>query len=123
MIVLSRPILCSGRYNDDLILSTFFHELVHCYLIICCGEAATQDGGHTSGFHKIAKLIDDWVHVDRSRLGLDKIKADLDHFQTPPLTGDEAHECEADMSRSGLHYHHRCGAYDELHNDAAVVFR
>ncbi|KFY25782.1 hypothetical protein V493_04458 [Pseudogymnoascus sp. VKM F-4281 (FW-2241)] len=77
-IVLSRPLLLSGRYSRDLLLSTFLHELVHCYLFICCGDQAQKDGGHTPGFQQIVQLINGWV--GNSRLRLCSMKADLDHF-------------------------------------------
>jgi hypothetical protein len=77
-IVLSRPILQSGRYSRDLLLSTFLHELVHCYLFICCGDQAQKDGGHTPGFQQIVQLINGWI--GNSRLRLCSMKADLDHF-------------------------------------------
>lgn len=77
-IVLSTPLLKSGRYSHDLLLSTFVHELVHCYLFICCGDQAQQDGGHTPGFQQIVHLINNWI--GNSRLRLCNMKADLDHF-------------------------------------------
>lgn len=84
-IVLSRPLLKSGRYSQDLLLSTFLHELVHCYLFICCGDQAQQDGGHTPGFQRIVHLINSWI--GNSRLRLCNMKADLDHFV---IDSDEA---------------------------------
>lgn len=81
-IVLSRPLLLSGRYSRDLLLSTFLHELVHCYLFICCGDQAQKDGGHTPGFQQIVKLINGWI--GNSRLRLCSMKADLDHFTIWP---------------------------------------
>ncbi|OBT56456.1 hypothetical protein VE04_04568 [Pseudogymnoascus sp. 24MN13] len=77
-IVLSRPLLLSGRYSQDLLLSTFLHEMVHCYLFICCGDQAQQDDGHTPGFQQIVQLINGWT--GNSRLRLCSMKADLDHF-------------------------------------------
>lgn len=77
-IVLSRPLLLSGRYSHDLLLSTFLHELVHCYLFICCGDQAQKDGGHTPGFQHIVQLINGWI--GNSRLRLCSMEADLDHF-------------------------------------------
>lgn len=73
-IVLSRPLLLSGRYSRDLLLSTFIHELVHCYLFICCGDQAQKDGGHTPGFQRIVQLINGWI--GNSRLRLCSMKAD-----------------------------------------------
>ncbi|ELR06528.1 hypothetical protein VC83_07467 [Pseudogymnoascus destructans] len=77
-VVLSRPLLLSGRYSQDLLLSTFLHEMVHCYLFICCGDRAQKDGGHTPGFQQIVQLINGWT--GNSRLRLCSMKADLDHF-------------------------------------------
>lgn len=77
-IVLSRPLLESGRYSRDLLLSTFLHELVHCYLFICCGDQAQEDGGHTPGFQLIVRLVNGWI--GNSQLRLCSMKADLDNF-------------------------------------------
>ncbi|KFY56037.1 hypothetical protein V496_06808 [Pseudogymnoascus sp. VKM F-4515 (FW-2607)] len=91
-IVLSRPLLLSGRYSRDLILSTFLHELVHCYLFICCGDQAQKDGGHTPGFLQIVQLVNGWI--GNSRLRLCSMKADLDHFT---IGSEDLHRCPADV--------------------------
>ncbi|KAH8899303.1 hypothetical protein GQ53DRAFT_306477 [Thozetella sp. PMI_491] len=77
LIVLSAPILLNQKYSRRLLISTFLHELIHSYLFICCGFRARRGGGHTEGFHTIAKLIDDWAGPD-SQLYLSKMEADLD---------------------------------------------
>ncbi|OBT44635.1 hypothetical protein VE00_04410 [Pseudogymnoascus sp. WSF 3629] len=87
-IVLSRPLLLSGRYSQDLVLSTFLHEMVHCYLFICCGDQAQKDGGHTPGFQQIVQLINGWT--GNSRLHLCSMKADLDHFT---VGSENLHRC------------------------------
>lgn len=92
-IVLSRPLLLSGRYSRDLLLSTFLHELVHCYLFICCGDQAQKDGGHTPGFQQIVQLINGWI--GNSRLRLCSMKADLDHFT---IGSEDLHRCPADVN-------------------------
>ena len=70
-----RPLLKSGRYSQNLLLSTFLHEFVHCYLFICCGDQAQQDGGHTPGFQRIVHLINSWI--GKCSLRLCNMKADL----------------------------------------------
>lgn len=79
LIVLSEPILKSSEYDRRLLLYTFLHELVHCYLFIRCGFEARIDGGHTEGFHAIARLIDDWV--GGGYLSLCNEKANLNLFR------------------------------------------
>ncbi|KAI9744529.1 MAG: hypothetical protein M1818_002058 [Claussenomyces sp. TS43310] len=117
-IVLSSPLLLSGQYHHDLVLSAFFHELVHCYLIICCGEEATRDGGHTKGFCEIAQIIDDWV--GQRRLRLRNMKANLDHFRIATCSGfhDGSYDCEDDFadpetSEVVVPYQHRAVEYVE----------
>ncbi|POS87060.1 hypothetical protein EPUL_002978, partial [Erysiphe pulchra] len=61
LIILSEPLLRNARYDRRLLLSTFLHELIHCYLFITCGFEARVEGGHTAGFHQIAEMIDQWV--------------------------------------------------------------
>ncbi|KAK0617975.1 hypothetical protein B0T17DRAFT_467907, partial [Bombardia bombarda] len=80
LIVLSSPILQNSRYSRRLLISTFLHELIHSYLFICCGFRARYSGGHTPGFHAIARLIDDWAGSD-SALHLGKMEADLERFR------------------------------------------
>jgi hypothetical protein len=79
LIVLSKPILTDPAYDRRLILSAFIHELIHCYLFILCGFNARIKGGHTDGFHRIAKVIDKWAGPDK--LWLCNMKANLDHFR------------------------------------------
>lgn len=79
LIVLSEPILRNPKYDRRLLLSAFLHELVHCYLFILCGFEARMEGGHTPGFHKIARIIDDWV--GGGYLSLCNMKANLNHFR------------------------------------------
>lgn len=77
-IVLSKPLLQSGQYSCNLLLSAFLHELVHCYLFISCGPRAEEDGGHTPGFQRIVSLIQSWLNNPRLRLC--SMRADLDNF-------------------------------------------
>jgi len=80
LIVLSSPILQDRKYSRRLLISTFLHELIHSYLFICCGFRARYHGGHTPGFHTIAKLVDDWAGPD-SFLYLCRMEADLECFR------------------------------------------
>ncbi|KAG9237360.1 hypothetical protein BJ875DRAFT_362478, partial [Amylocarpus encephaloides] len=82
LIILSEPILRNSRYDRRLLLSAFLHELIHCYLFIRCGFDARIDGGHTKGWHRIAKIINDWVHswVGVDYLSLCNKEANLEHF-------------------------------------------
>ncbi|RNJ53672.1 hypothetical protein D7B24_001578 [Verticillium nonalfalfae] len=79
LIVLSHPILKNRKYNRRLLISTFLHELIHSYLFVCCGFKARRCGGHTTGFKRIAALIDEWAGPDT--LHLKDMEADLDHFK------------------------------------------
>ncbi|KAI1855568.1 hypothetical protein JX265_005971 [Neoarthrinium moseri] len=79
LIVLSSRYLKDRRYNRRLLISTFLHELIHSYLFIRCGFKAKRFGGHTSGFHRIARLIDEWAGPDT--LFLSNMEADLDDFR------------------------------------------
>lgn len=99
LIVLSSPILQDRKYSRRLLVSTFLHELVHSYLFICCGFRARHHGGHTPGFHKIAKLIDDWAGPD-SCLYLCRMEADLESFR---VRGDEEGH---DQGTPDPYYHH-----------------
>jgi hypothetical protein len=81
LIVLSRPILQNKKYNRRLLISTFLHELIHCYLFITCGFQARKCGGHTDGFRRIAALIDDWVGPHT--LHLCNMEADIEDFLAP----------------------------------------
>lgn len=80
-IVLSKPLLQSEQFSRDLLLSTFLHELVHCYLFIQCGLAHTKDDGHTEGFRTIARLID--KYCGQKKLQLCNMRANLDYFRVP----------------------------------------
>lgn len=78
LIVLSQSYRNDRRYNRRLLISTFIHELIHSYLFIRCGFKAKRFGGHTMGFHRIARLIDEWAGPDT--LFLSNMEADLDDF-------------------------------------------
>jgi SprT-like family len=80
LIILSKPLLRDKQFNRDLLLSAFFHELIHCYLFIQCGlPHAMHSDGHTAGFRKIARLID--KSFGHQRLHLCNMRANLDHFR------------------------------------------
>ncbi|CAK7565915.1 MAG: hypothetical protein SEPTF4163_003845 [Sporothrix epigloea] len=81
-ILLSTPILRSREYSRRLLISAFLHELIHCYLFICCGWSARELGGHTDGFRYIANTIDRWA--GREKLFLCQVEADLEQFRQPP---------------------------------------
>ena len=81
-ILLSTPILKSREYSRRLLISAFLHELIHCYLFICCGWSARESGGHTDGFRYIADTIDHWA--GRENLFLCQVEADLERFRQPP---------------------------------------
>lgn len=109
LIVLSSPILQDRKYSRRLLISTFLHELIHSYLFICCGFRARHCGGHTPGFHTIAKLVDDWAGPD-SFLYLCKMEADLEHFLVG--TGRERLLQERGRGGSPLPFsHHKQGVY------------
>ncbi|CAK7262984.1 hypothetical protein SEPCBS57363_000337 [Sporothrix epigloea] len=80
-ILLSTPILRSREYSRRLLISAFLHELIHCYLFICCGWSARESGGHTDGFRHIANTIDRWA--GREKLFLCQVEADLEQFRQP----------------------------------------
>jgi hypothetical protein len=85
LIVMSSPLLRSDRYETRLLLGTFIHELIHCYLFVNCGFKAREGGGHTKGFNKIARGIRKWVAEFMGKegdyLGLGCEKADLEAFR------------------------------------------
>lgn len=84
LIVLSTPLLrLDSQYNRDLLLSAFFHELIHCYLFIQCGLHHAKDDGHTAGFRKIAGIINEWILQanGHQRLHLCNMRANLDQFR------------------------------------------
>jgi hypothetical protein len=78
LIVLSRPLLQDEKYNRDLLLSAFLHELIHSYLFIRCGLKHAKDDGHTEGFRMIAELID--TYYGQQRLHLCNMRANLNNF-------------------------------------------
>lgn len=78
-IVLSSPFLRSKEYKSTLLISTFIHELVHCYLFVTCGRKAEKNDGHTEAFEKIVHEIEKWLQNDDLRLC--NMKADLDFFK------------------------------------------
>ena len=81
-ITLSEPLLMNENYDKRLLLSTFLHELIHCYLFICCGFQAKNCGGHTEGFRMIAKVIDKWASEEGGLvLGLCDMDANLNDFR------------------------------------------
>jgi hypothetical protein len=83
-ITLSTPILRDPKYNRRLLISAFLHELIHCYLFICCGYEAKRHNGHTEGFKAIARTIDRWA--GEGKLFLGDMEADLENFRNRPLT-------------------------------------
>jgi len=87
LIFLSKQILKNKKYNRRLLISTFIHELIHSYLFINCGYQPDDCGGHTSGFKRIAQLINNWVG-EENLLQLHKMEAELSDFEvrtTSPL--------------------------------------
>ncbi|KAK6949550.1 hypothetical protein Daesc_009633 [Daldinia eschscholtzii] len=80
LIYLSRHILKDRKYNRRLLISTFIHELIHSYLFVYCGFQSKECGGHTKGFQRIAKLINEWAGPEL--LYLDKMEAVLSNFET-----------------------------------------
>ncbi|KAK4147852.1 uncharacterized protein C8A04DRAFT_24408 [Dichotomopilus funicola] len=98
LIVLSSTILRDPSYSRRLLISTFLHELIHCYLFICCGFRARWCGGHTKGFREIAEVIDDWVG-ESSVLFLKSVEADLELFR---VGGDGEHLAEEERGRMGV---------------------
>ncbi|KAI1421379.1 hypothetical protein F5Y12DRAFT_33272 [Xylaria sp. FL1777] len=79
-IYLSRQILKDKKYNRRLLISTFIHELIHSYLFVYCGYHPDDCGGHTSGFKRIANLINNWVG-EENLLQLHKMEAELSDFE------------------------------------------
>ncbi|KAI1827219.1 hypothetical protein F4861DRAFT_437893 [Xylaria intraflava] len=80
LIFLSRQILKNKKYNRRLLISTFIHELIHSYLFVYCGYHPDDCGGHTSGFKRIANLINNWVG-EENLLQLHKMEAELSDFE------------------------------------------
>lgn len=85
LIIMSDPLLRSDKYERRLVLGTFIHELIHCYLFVNCGFEARKGGGHTDGFKRIARGIRKWVASSMGEkgdyLGLGCEKADLEAFR------------------------------------------
>ncbi|PSS12738.1 hypothetical protein M430DRAFT_174621 [Amorphotheca resinae ATCC 22711] len=103
LIVLSDPILNHPDYDRRLLLSTFLHELVHCYLFIQCGFVAKLQGGHTDGFLTIASIIDKWA--GNGYLRLCNMKANLDHFRSDRARiADAKNERPRDHSRDACNH-------------------
>ncbi|GAP88188.1 hypothetical protein SAMD00023353_1500340 [Rosellinia necatrix] len=80
LIFLSRQILRNKKYNRRLLIATFIHELIHSYLFVKCGYHPDDCGGHTSGFKRIANLINNWVG-EENLLQLHKMEAELSDFE------------------------------------------
>ncbi|KAI1384097.1 uncharacterized protein F4822DRAFT_418629 [Hypoxylon trugodes] len=80
LIFLSQGILKDRKYNRRLLISTFIHELIHSYLFVLCGFQSSECGGHTDGFQRIARLIDDWAGP--GLLYLNNMEAELNNFET-----------------------------------------
>ncbi|KAH6853497.1 hypothetical protein B0I37DRAFT_348938 [Chaetomium sp. MPI-CAGE-AT-0009] len=100
LIVLSASILRDGGFSRRLLISTFLHELIHCYLFICCGFRARWEGGHTEGFRDIAAVIDEWVG-EEAGLYLRRVEADLDLFRNVyPCSGMAAEQEEYAVTTS-----------------------
>lgn len=78
-ITLSRKAILGKAYNQRLVIATILHEAIHCYLFILRGYHAREEGGHTSAFRKIARLIDGWVG-DPDFLQLHRTEAVLENF-------------------------------------------
>ncbi|KAI0444910.1 hypothetical protein F4803DRAFT_220241 [Xylaria telfairii] len=86
-IYLSRQILKNKKYNRRLLISTFIHELIHSYLFVYCGYQPDDCGGHTSGFKRIANLINNWVGQE-NLLQLHKMEAELSDFEIRTAAGN-----------------------------------
>ncbi|KAI1267454.1 hypothetical protein F5Y18DRAFT_303663 [Xylariaceae sp. FL1019] len=91
LIVLSAQVLRNKKYNRRLLIATFIHELIHCYLFVACGYQPDNCGGHTSGFKRIAALINAWVGED-DLLQLHKMEAELADFE---------HKCQVERLDDG----------------------
>lgn len=104
LIVLSGPVLRGGGFSRRLLISTFLHELVHCYLFICCGFRAREEGGHTRGFREIVRLIDEWAG-EESGLHLGSVVADLERFRIGTAGGEgEGHQHDDLGHRRHVYY-------------------
>jgi hypothetical protein len=96
LVVLSSTILRDPRYSRRLLISTFLHELIHCYLFICCGFRARGCGGHTEGFREIAAVVDEWVGEGGGGLFLTRVEADLELFRVGGGGGGDGGCCEGE---------------------------
>ncbi|KAK0746386.1 SprT-like family-domain-containing protein [Schizothecium vesticola] len=114
LIVLSGPMLRGGGYSRRLLISTFLHELVHCYLFICCGFRAREEGGHTAGFRAIARLIDEWAG-EESGLHLGSVEADLERFRIDRggEGGQQQHHHHHDHHHRRHHVYYPCSGVTE----------
>ena len=101
-VLLSTPILKNRAYSRRLLISAFLHELIHCYLFICCGWKARKDGGHTDGFRRIANTIDQWA--GRDNLFLCQVEADLEQFRQAPLPLSYVLDQSHHVCRPAEHY-------------------
>ncbi|KAL2199068.1 hypothetical protein P885DRAFT_31656 [Corynascus similis CBS 632.67] len=102
LVVLSAPVLRDDpRYSRRLLISTFLHELIHCYLFICCGFRARGCGGHTPGFRDIAAVMDDWVG-EEAGLYLRRVEADLDLFRMGGPGGRQRRRPEEEEKELGV---------------------
>ncbi|RKF61267.1 hypothetical protein OnM2_043035 [Erysiphe neolycopersici] len=97
LIILSEPLLRNASYDRRLLLSTFLHELIHCYLFIKCGFEARVEGGHTAGFHQIAEMIDQWVGP--GFLSISKLREDPERFNIYTSPGIRQREYSNYMQR------------------------
>ena len=120
LIVLSSPILRDARYSRRLLISTFLHELIHSYLFIMCGHRARLCGGHTTGFRKIASLIDDFAGP--GTLHLREMEADLERFRLPPkgqaLPPPLQQQYQYHHQVQEQHHHHHHHHYHYHHHNA-----
>lgn len=94
------PLLRNTSYDRRLLLSTFLHELIHCYLFITCGFEARVEGGHTAGFHQIAEMIDQWVGP--GFLSISKLREDPERFNIHTSLGIRQREYSNYMQRETL---------------------
>jgi hypothetical protein len=79
LIILSAPMLQDPDYDHRLLVSVFIHQMIHCYLFICCGFEARAQGGHSAGFNTIATIVDEWA--GEGYLRLDICKASRNYFR------------------------------------------
>ncbi|KAI0392336.1 hypothetical protein F5Y17DRAFT_362532 [Xylariaceae sp. FL0594] len=122
LIILSRQILKSRKYNRRLVISTFIHELIHSYLFVYCGYQPDDCGGHTRGFRRIAQVVNDWVG-EEDLLQLHKIEADLSAFEVPKM---KTTTVSVSITRTGTsaqpRYHVRGGCQVQWLEDGTLGF-